>query len=372
METKIKGSASSPKNGPPYREIPPLPERKPRSRARYTIVLISESGASRQLELTAFRLRVGAAVALGVLALVVVAIAGSAGVFSGTSKLSSGQAGELAKTVNLLQEQLKEKQAALIVQERRIKELQELPTLTTVPSSRSNVGEGPKQGMGEPTESSSDGPLTGRNETRDVASRDAGFGNRDRDRSDDAAESRTSDAKSRHAALQSEQPAPPVGSEEAASPAPSPIIEFDAQKLTAVLKEPRERDTLSFRLVKDHPDVRFAGYLFVFVEVTDKQGQTHIYAYPKQTRVGDENIPSDFKEGESVAFKYNTRVELPLPSVEAGTGTSLSGVSILLYGETGKIVYQRGFERKELKIVSAKGNKSDGPGAKASTKRQAL
>ncbi len=295
---------------------------------------------------------------VGVLILVLVVAAGSAGIFSGKSHMS-GQAGELAKTVNILQEQLKEKQAALSVQERRIKELQEIPTLTTLPS-RSTVTAGPKKSLSESAEPVTDGPLTGLHESHEGTGADSSLGNTG-ERSDDSLENRQA------AAVKPEQPSGPSESETDASP----IIEFDARGITAALPNSAGHDVLSFRLVKDRPDVRFTGYLFVFVEVIDKQGQSRIYAYPKQTRVGEENIPSDYREGQSVGFKYNTRVELPLPSVDAGAGASLAGVSVLLYGEGGKIVYQRGFERKELKIVSTKG-KGDGTGARAGTRRQAL
>lgn len=306
-------------------------------------------------------MRVGAAVVVGALVLVLVAAVGSAGIFSGKSHMS-GQTGELAKTVSILQEQLKEKQAALTVQERRIKELQELPTLTTVPS-RSPVTEGPKKSLTEAAEPVTDGPLTGLHEPRDETGTDSGLGNR-AERSDDSQESR------HVAAAKPEQPAGLGESGAGSSTATAPMIVFDAQGLTAAVPNTKGKDVLSFRLTKDHTNARFAGYLFVFVEVIDSQGQSQIYAYPDSARLGEGNIPSDCREGQSVSFKYNTRVELPLPSVEAGTGSSLAGVSILLYGEGGEIVYQRGFERKELKIVSAKGKGEGGP--RAGARRQAL
>lgn len=371
MEGKIRGSASSRKNGPPYREVPPVPERKTKSRARYTIVLISDSGASRQLELTSFRLRVCAAVATGVAVLLVVAAAGSAGIFSRTTHMS-GQAGELAKTVSLLQEQLKEKQAALIVQERRVKELQELPTLTTVPS-RSTVSEGPRRELGPAAEPVVDGPLTGLDESRDGAGTDSGVATRGYDRPADSVESRGSETDGRHAAaLQSEKAGGTLESRTGSSTTTAPIIVFDAQGLNAALPNSKGKDILSFRLVKDRPDVRFTGYLFVFVEVIDSQGRSRIYAYPDNTRVGEENIPTDFQEGKGVAFKYNTRVELPLPEVEAESGASLAGVSVLLYGEDGQIVYQRGFDRKEVKIVMAKRSRPAAAGSGSRANRQAL
>jgi len=44
-------------------------------------------------------------------------------------------------------------------------------------------------------------------------------------------------------------------------------------------------------------------------------------------------------------------VELPFRDVRPGA--SLARVSILLYDVDGSIVFQRGFERKELKVLSA-------------------
>jgi len=52
----------------------------------------------------------------------------------------------------------------------------------------------------------------------------------------------------------------------------------------------------------------------------------------------------DFREGESISFKHNSRVELPYEDIRSGA--SLARVSILLYGENGKIVFQRGFDEE--------------------------
>ncbi len=105
-----------------------------------------------------------------------------------------------------------------------------------------------------------------------------------------------------------------------------PIINFNAQRVTAIADHANS-GTLSFQLVKDQPDIRFSGYLFVFVEMGDGQ-ETKIYAYPKRARLGDEDLPSDFREGESVSFKYNSRVELPYGDIRSSA--TLSRVSILL------------------------------------------
>ncbi len=83
----------------------------------------------------------------------------------------------------------------------------------------------------------------------------------------------------------------------------------------------------------------------------------------------------DFREGETISFKQNIRVELPYDDIRAGA--SLARVSVLLYGENGKIVFQRGFDRKELKSVTQKSNPvrpaaSDTTRNKPGEKRRAL
>lgn len=131
---------------------------------------------------------------------------------------------------------------------------------------------------------------------------------------------------------------------------PKSALSFNAQQVTAVTEAPG-KGTLSFRLVKDHPEVPFRGYLFVFVETLDKLEEPKIWAYPDRAKLGDEYLPSDYHEGESLSFKQNSRVELPLRDVRPGA--ALARVSILLYDLDGSIVFQRGFERKEVKVLSA-------------------
>jgi len=104
--------------------------------------------------------------------------------------------------------------------------------------------------------------------------------------------------------------------------------------------------------------------------MVDPRGETKIYAYPKRTRVGDGDLPSNYKDGESLSFKYNSRVELPYSDVRSGA--HLERVSIILYGEGGKIVFQRGFDRGEVKIHGAKGTGMDGARTRAGDKRRAL
>jgi len=124
-------------------------------------------------------------------------------------------------------------------------------------------------------------------------------------------------------------------------------------------------------LVKDQHDVLFSGYLFVFVEIVDKRGQPRLYAYPDRTKVeAGDDLPEDFRAGESVSFKYNSRVELPYRDVRPGA--KLSRVSILLYGEDGNIVFQRGFSSSEVTMESAKATNVTDQQPKPVRKRQAL
>jgi len=82
--------------------------------------------------------------------------------------------------------------------------------------------------------------------------------------------------------------------------------------------------------------------------MTDQRGENSIWAYPKQTRLGDGDLPADYRDGETLSFKYNQRVELPY--ADPRTGSSLARVSIILYSENGKIVFQRGLIGGKLKL----------------------
>ena len=133
---------------------------------------------------------------------------------------------------------------------------------------------------------------------------------------------------------------------------PVTIVNFNAQDVT-VKPTGHGNGTLNFRLIRDNPEIVFSGYLFVFVEMQDKKGENRIYVYPDKTRLGEGDLPSDFREGESISFKNNSRVELPYGDVRPGSG--LARVSILLYNDQGKIVFQRGFEKMELVMAGSSG-----------------
>ena len=156
----------------------------------------------------------------------------------------------------------------------------------------------------------------------------------------------------------------------AEAPSKLPPINFNAEAVTASA-EASNAGTLSFRLIKDQPGIQFGGFLFVFLEMVDQRGETKIYAYPERTRLGDGDLPSNYKVGKDLTFKYNCRIELPYNDVRPGA--RLERVSILLYGASGKIVFQRGFDKKEVKIVTAKsGGASDGARSRAADKRRPL
>ncbi len=169
----------------------------------------------------------------------------------------------------------------------------------------------------------------------------------DPEESEGAAEPRV--AKEESAGQSSSSPMRPSLGEIGATP--QSIMNFNAQEVAADPKGPNS-GALSFRLIKDQPDVMFSGYLFVFVEMADQRGESKIYAYPDEARLGEEDLPADYREGKSISFKRNSRVKLPYEDIRPGV--SLSRVTILLYGENGRVVFQRSFDRGELKSVAQK------------------
>jgi hypothetical protein len=340
---------------------------KVRSKARYSLVLINEAGASRQIELTPLRLRIAAIALVGALGVTsVLAGLGVRGIVSG-SPTSVKQDTALVEKVRGLQEDLNKKELALAVQEKRLKEMQETPTLAMTPprpgleapSSKGSPagkdgaasGQGPLMALQEPDDAEGQAPAgtaASEEEFEDL-------------QSPPPAEPKSGQSKALSSAEQT--PAAPAGDE-----AKFPPINFNAQAVTATT-DGANHGILSFRLVKDQPDIPFSGYLFVFVELADPRGKSTAVVYPGRTRVGDGDLPSNYKDGKSLGFKYNSRIELPY---DVRSGAHLEKVSILLYGENGKIVFQRGFDRAEVKMLSAKGSGVDGARTRAGDKRRAL
>ena len=149
---------------------------------------------------------------------------------------------------------------------------------------------------------------------------------------------------------------------------PPEMISFNAESVTAQPTGPNEGN-LRFRLVKDRHDVRFNGYLFVYVEMVDSHGESEMYTYPG-ARKGEDHLPTDFREGESVKFRRYTTVELPYGDIRPDA--TLSGVSILLYGKNGDIVFQRGFNQQEVKVVDAGKSNVNGASSRRGERRRAL
>lgn len=314
----------------------------------------------------------GVSVSIG---LVILLAAGLVWLGSGVSGgRTNSQEEILAEKVRSLQADLQQKELALVVQEKRLKEMQEGPTLAVAPPPRSgsDIGSGRGQVPGR-EESRENSPLTSIQEAfKPPASGPSKTltGDDDLEESESSPGVRATPGRGTGGAASG---APDLFAGEIGS-APKNLVNFNAQEVSAAGENP-SNGVLSFRLIKDHPDIRFSGYLFVFVEMADQRGENKIYAYPKQARLGEEDLPVDFREGESISFKHNSRVELPYEDIRSGA--SLARVSILLYGENGKIVFQRGFDRRELKTVTQKSNAprpaaSDSGRHRASDKRRAL
>lgn len=364
----MRGSASSEKSGLPYRQVPDIPEPRARNKACYTVVLINETGRSRQIELTSLRVRlaIGAAAAI----LVVVAVACIAAVVSlSGGQGSSGQDQMLAQKVRDLEEELRKKELALAVHEKRLEQEQTPPTkVSALPSMESEGGTGVGPVKESPPESES--PLTSIHDPMAPEREDAAASRSTREISEGDQSPSVADRDLERAEMPgSSEPVPSLSTERGRSPSAPPIINFNAKEVTAVAESPNG-GVLSFRLVKDRPEVRFAGYLFVYVEMVDDRGESKLYAYPKEARRGEGDLPLDYRQGESIAFKYNSRVELPYRDIRPGA--SLSGISILLYGEDGRIVFQRGFDRQEVKVVDLDADKTNGSRSRGNARRRAL
>ncbi len=332
-------------------------------------MLINEAGRSRQIEISPLGLRVGLAAACGAVFLVIVAAIAAGGYLMSGSELAGDQ-GALTRKVAALEEELRKKELALTVQEKRLKEMQELPTMLSGPSKGTESERSGEAGSVDSTPRASDhGPLT--------AMRPAESGSRPGEDSSsnlplgsETTDSPVGDSRpSRYAERETpESPGdsttPPSRSKQTAD-----IIEFNAEDVTAVATAPNS-GVLRFKLIKSRPSIRFSGYLFVYVEMEDGRGESRLYAYPKEARRGEEDLPVNFREGESVAFHKNSLVELPYKDSRAGA--ALAGVSILIYDADGKIVFQRRFDRKDLKVVESGQEMKTGAGPSRGQRRRAL
>jgi hypothetical protein len=333
---------------------------------------MSESGSSRQIELTPFRKRVGLAVAAVLIGLLVFAIIGTGGYLSNKGGATS-QNDTLAQKVQSLQEELRSKELEIAIQEKRLKELQESPTLAAVPPrpTREAAIAGEETHDQElPVEN--EGPLTALQDAVKSPTSPAGRSKAvDEEIEESPSTLSPAESATRKFAGRALTKAPLVGSGATEGSSQGPIINFNAQDVTAVVESPN-RWKLSFRLVKDHPDTLFSGYVFVFVETVDQKGKNRIVVYPSNTRLAEEDLPADFREGKSITPPFRVNARVALDYGDDRPGTSLSRVSILLYDENGKIVFQRGFARNELKMVGKKGEGLEGARSRAAQKRRAL
>ena len=121
---------------------------------------MGESGSSRQIELTPFRLRVGFVAVAVVIGLAVIAVISMGGYLSGKGGATSPN-DTLAQQVQSLQEEVRKKELEIAIQGKRLKELQDSPTLAAAPPRPTKevtpAEEGP-QDRESPAEN--EGPLT--------------------------------------------------------------------------------------------------------------------------------------------------------------------------------------------------------------------
>jgi hypothetical protein len=315
-------------------------------------------------------MRLGFILVAAIVCLVVFAGLGLRGLLAGKGGGTSQNDG-IAQNVKSLQEELRKKELTIAIQEKRLKELQESPTLAAIPPRQMREVAPAEEGDREQEPAvENEGPLT---DLQDAVKPPSGPSAGSK-RSDEYAEESPGTSSSEPGTRKFTGPGttePPLTRlpETGGEATQMPIVNFNAQEVTAEVESPSS-GKLSFRLIKDHPDILFSGYVFVFVETVDRRGKSKIVVYPSETRLGEEDLPADYREGKAIPFKVNARVALDY--VDDRPGTHLSRVSILLYDEHGKIVFQRGFDRSELKMVAKKGGNVEGVSSRAGQKRRAL
>lgn len=364
LAEKFKRSDSLASNKAPLKESPPIPSHKTRKQRGYSIVVIGKSGKSRQYELSERSTGIG----IGLCAiLVLLSLGGLYGFGSflihGSSRTANDPA--VAEKMAVLQEELRNKEVALAVQEKRLME-QSIPGQGGRGSRDFEQASG-SSGLRSPNSLHGSSPEAQVQAASPAEKLEHSF---DTSLAESESGTETKAVKGPQKADSTLKTAGLPPDKATTQTQTGPIVNFNTQEVM-IVPESAGSGTLSFRLVKDHPDMLFSGYLFVFVEMEDKRGENKIYVYPDKTRLGEGDLPHDFKEGESISFKYNSRVELPFGDIRSGA--QLARVSILLYGDNGKIVFQRGFDKKELSVATASGGKADQTRQKtASEKRRPL
>ncbi len=363
---RVRGTKTNRKIGDPYKDMPLIPSHKPLNNPGFSVVLINERRGPKQFNLTGKKFRIGLA---GTVVITCLTVFGVYSVVKGLLGYTSITAGGYTKGVADI--------AAL--QSKAQEQPTSLSSSSKGYSGSAGTGAGPQQtgsyndrmssGAADSTdqEQRSDGSTTSFQSSEKLEGDLSASLRRPQETQKNSTSHVTAALDNRAGDRESTTGPKTMGNQHDLST--GSIINFNAQDVTV---KPTEVNagTLSFRLIKDHSDMLFSGYLFVFVEMQDKRGETKIYVYPDKTRLGEGDLPSDFKQGENISFKYNSRVELPYGDIRSGAG--LARVSILLYGDDGKIVFQRGFEKKELSVSGSGAQRMEGAKPKPTEKRRAL
>ena len=345
----IKGILSTHSGAPDYRSIPESPVPKTRSRARYSIVIMTESGAARQIKLTPNRIRlaIGAAIAA-----VVIVVVGFVGLFSSgpSDERLLKERDKLAKRIQTLEEENRKLELARSVEAHQIPQtastavagLHRSSTSSTAPDSSESVSPGVPSG--EPEESK----LSPNKLESEASSRPTHEVPENPTEESEVTQSASSPAEvppSRTASLQERSRVP---SDSPSASVQRQIINFNARNVTA-LRDNEKKGMITFKLIKDQTDVQFSGYLFVIVETVNSRGEYKTLCYPKRAQLGPEDMPENFQDGAQLKFDSDKRVEVPYQGMQLAR--SLSRLSILIYGVDGNVVFQRGFERDEIKFA---------------------
>ncbi len=331
---------------------------------------MGESGSSRQVELTSFRIRVGFALTAAIVCLVIFAIVQVGGLLSKRGRGTSPD-NALSEKVQSLQEDLKKKEITLAAQEKRLKELQGSDTLA-------GIGTRPTKEIATAGAEAAQEPPPGNDALaalQDAVKAPAGAPAGSKGMGEEIGGGSSTFSSESPTEKTPEQSSPErslAGSGGTVGGITrAPIVNFNAQDVTAYVGGPNS-GKLSFRLIKDHPDTMFSGYVFVFVETIGQRGKSRIVVYPSKTRLSEGYLPVDFREGQPIPFKVNARVRVDLPDEDISPASTLSRVSILLYDGDGKIVFQRGFDRNELKVVGARAGNTGNARTRVGQKRRAL
>lgn len=312
---------------------------------------MSDSGHSRQIRLTPWRIRAAVAVGVVLLAAMVTGFLALAGVLTPSAGDFSDERTALQERIQELEEELRKKDLALSMQQEKAEP--EDPTLVASAPPQPDPAAVP-----EPPLTGEETPPSDAGDALTALSEEAASNPEPGEFSDDAGTQPSGRDPVRTPARAGGPPPEPQprAVEQPREPAADerwlPRASFSATDLIArYAGSNRNEGFLSFLLKKDNPNYKFVGYLFVYVEMVDDTGKSTLYVYPRRTRLGDGKMPVDHTEGTPIDFFHNSQVEVEYK--DARKDAVLSGVSILLYEEGGHIVYQRGFSASDVKRISA-------------------